>query len=73
MGEDGVDEGDDLKGFAQSHAMGQNGATAGVAFLDSLHALHHAVVHKLNTFHLMGLQVLAYTVRKWNGGRRYWS
>ena len=56
-----MDEGDDLKGFAQSHAMRQNRATAGVALLDSFHALHHAIVHELNTFHLMGLQVLAYT------------
>ena len=61
MGEDGVDEGDVLKGFAQSHAMGQNGATAGVAFLDSLHALHHAVVHELDALHLMRLQMLADT------------
>ena len=61
MREDGVDESNDLKRFSQTHAMGENGPTTGVAFLHALHALHHAVVHELNTLHLMRFQVLADT------------
>ena len=59
VGEDGVDERDDLKRLSQTHAMRQDCAAAAVALLHALYALHHAVVHELDAFHLMRLQMLA--------------
>ena len=61
VGEDGVDESDDLKGFSQTHAVSENGATARVALLHAFYALHHAVIHELNSLYLMRFQVLADT------------
>ena len=69
MGEDGMNESDDLQRFPQTHTMRQDGATALIALLHALDALHHAVVHELDSFHLMRLQVLANA----SGKKRHFS
>ena len=55
MSQHRVDQGDDLQTFTKTHAMSQDTSGARM-FFDSLNRFKRRVPHKLDSFHLMGLQ-----------------